>query len=252
MFHVTIKGSELSEKLLFPELVRPRLTVQDIDAIEYENIFNQLSNDEKMSVMTTSDSGYYSDGTKALPARGYTACSYYLNKKLYEERPLEDDERKFVRNLNNVIKKLPHTTGDFIRISEYSSSPNDNPWINDTINVGDVVTNTPAFMSVSDDWAYVEDTLDGFTLLENTTTYALFKFVNSNQFAPLLRGVASLCVDENEHLAPIGSAFRVTGVAYAKPVNEHSDLKVRVSVLLEDTSRMSTMKNIHTGELYVG
>ncbi|CNH29055.1 hypothetical protein [Yersinia kristensenii] len=104
-------------------------------------------------------------------------------------------------------------------------------------------------MSTSNYWAYVGDRLDGEHIIQNTTTFALFKFVNSNQFAPLMTGVASLLVEEHEHLAPIGCAFRVLGIAYTKPENEHSQLKVRVGVLLEDSSENRNRKDIYTGEL---
>lgn len=253
MCYVTIKGSELSEKLLHPELVRPHLNTQEIDATVYEEAFSQLTEDEKKAVRHWTNimlgRGYYSDGTSVLQNEISVPGSYTLNRKLYEKRLLNKLESEFVRNLNSAINKLPHTTGDFIRISEYSTDPNDNPWINGTINVGDIVTNTPAFMSASDYWAYVDDTLVGFNTLENTTAYILYEFVNSNQFVPLLRGVASLCVEENEHLAPVGSAFRVLGITYAKPENNQSELKVRIGVLLEDCSEKTNAKNIHSGEI---
>ncbi|HEI6731037.1 hypothetical protein [Yersinia enterocolitica] len=251
-FYVTIKGNELSEKLLYPELMKPCLNVQEIDTTEYESIFNHLSSDEKKAVrlwtMTANDEGYYSDGTKALATENNTFDSYEFNRKLYERRPLDDFDIYIVRNLTSAINKLPHTTGNFIRICEYSTPPNENPWINGTINVGDIVTNT-SFMSASNYLAYVGDRLDGEHIIQNTTTFALFKFVNSNQFAPLLTGVASLLVEEREHLAPIGCAFRVLGITYAKPENEHSQLKVRVGVLLEDSSENRNRKDIYTGEL---
>ena len=126
-FYVTIKGNELSEKLLYPELVRPLLNVQEIDAIEYENIFDQLSSDEKTAVrlwtMTAADRGHYSDGAEAISTKNNTFNSYVFNRQLYERRPLNDFYRNIVRNLTSVINKLPHTTGDFIRISEYSTPP---------------------------------------------------------------------------------------------------------------------------------
>ncbi|ELI7922633.1 hypothetical protein [Yersinia enterocolitica] len=251
-FHVTIKGNELSEKLLYPELVKPRLNVQEIDTTEYESIFEHLSSDEKKAVrlwtMTANDEGFYSDGTKALSTGNNNFNSYVFNRKLYERILLDDSDRSTVINLTSVINKLPHTTGDFIRICEYAIPPNENPWINGTINVGDIVTST-GFTSASSDWAYVEDRLDGEHIIQNTTTFALFKFVNSNQFAPLLTGVASLLVEEHEHLASIGCTFRVLGIAYAKPENEHSQFKVRVGVLLEDSSENRNRKDIYTGEL---
>ncbi|CNH29025.1 hypothetical protein [Yersinia kristensenii] len=107
--------------------MKPCLNVQEIDATEYESIFNHLSSDEKKAVrlwtMTANDEGYYSDGTKALSTENNTFDSYVFNRKLYERRPLDDFDIYIVRNLTSAINKLPHTTGDFIRICEYSIPP---------------------------------------------------------------------------------------------------------------------------------
>lgn len=248
--YITIKGNEHSADLLHPELYKPKLKTENIDKTEYEVAFSHLSNDEKLAVrrwtMTEVDTGFYSDGEPALERRG---CNDDLNWKLNTNKPLDHSEKEFVKDLNSALAKLPRVMGDFLRLSKYSINPTSNPWINGTIEVGDIVTNTPAFMSASDDWSYAEDTIQFFDISEDTNTYAIFKFVNSKQFTPLLEGTASLAIAENEHLASIGSTFRVLGISHAKPIKEHSDLKIRVGVLLEDAFEQRNVKNIHTGEL---
>ncbi|HEI6739236.1 TPA: hypothetical protein SJ142_003795 [Yersinia enterocolitica] len=251
--YITIKGNEHSADLLHPELYKPKLKIENIDKAEYEVAFSHLSNNEKLAVrrwtMTEVDTGFYSDGEPALEHRGFTPCNYDLNRKLYRNEPLSHSEKEFVKDLNSALAKLPRVMGDFLRLSEYSTNPTSNPWINGTIEVGDIVTNTPAFMSASNDWSYAEDTIQFSDISEDTNTYAIFKFVNSEQFTPLLEGTASLAIAENEHLASIGSTFRVLGISHAKPIKEHSDLKIRVGVLLEDAFEQRNAKNIHTGEL---
>ncbi|EAZ2570671.1 hypothetical protein DRE45_21355 [Salmonella enterica subsp. enterica] len=252
-YYITMKGSEHSADLLHPELYKSQLKIEDADATEYEIAFSRLSDNEKLVIrrwtMTGEDKGFYSDGTPALQRRGISPFNYELNRKLYNHEPLSNSEKEFVQYLSCALMKLPRVMGDFIRLDMYRTEPSNNPWINGAIEVGDIVTNAPAFMSVSDDWVYAEETIPISKVFEEITVHAIYEFRQSKQFVPLFRGAASLTLAENEHLSPINSTFRVLGISYAEPVYENSHTTIRVGVTLEDAVEQKSLKNIHTGEL---
>lgn len=188
----------------------------------------------------------FSDGMKDTTKIGMNPINYELNQKLANTEVLNEDERNMVRLLDSALNKIPPQKGEFIRISEYDKFIT--PWDNE-IKPGDIVTNSPCYMSVSADTKYIEKS----DVKDDVKANVYFRIENTYSAKPLLKGVASLVDDELESIFKRNSAFKVKQIAIAvEKTGETNSLaiKKRIVVLLEevDIPQSNMVKNIHTGK----
>lgn len=64
--------------------------------------------------------------------------SYKINKKLYNEMPLNDDDKWLVKHLDSALAKMPYYHGDLVRDLYFIDEESKNNFINQH-RVGDVV-----------------------------------------------------------------------------------------------------------------
>lgn len=249
---VTIKsmGDFRAESLLFPEK-GIRLSQSPLDATEYERAIARLPPEQLKALRTwtmiNGDNDCYSDGTLNLSAQGQKPINYDLNISLIYGLRLYEDEQFVYNHLIAALKNdsIPTQTGSFLRMAEYLH--NDTiPW-QTMIKPGDIVTNNPAFMSVSSSDSYARDALSwpGST---RKKAIVIYKIENASKPKPLLADSVSTLRHEEEYLYLPESYFRVKGISIAKIASK----PMRIGVILSEIDRPENnvvTKNIFSGKI---
>lgn len=250
-FHVQTVGDRSSEQLLFPE---SRILLRNqLDERLYAAGFAALSAEEKTALRrwtaidtdSDQDFGDNGSGTESLDGSG---INYELNRKLFEYKPLDEEEQPFCANLSMALRRLPSLSGECLRVAEYRDGQS-HPW-GRIIRVGDVVTSFPCFMSAATRDEYARQTTDGLTVsCSEPGALAFLKISNTSSGVPLLQGMASLA-DEAEVLFPRNACFVVRGISVAEATSSGVFPGTRVGVLLEQvtSSLPPDVRNIHTGQ----
>ncbi|MGC3030430.1 hypothetical protein ACPUER_35855 [Burkholderia sp. DN3021] len=145
-FHVSTWGNRAAEDHLFSES-GVMLRQPWIDATDFERRVAQLPQAERLALRqwtsTEDESGRYSDNTKVISG----GMNYELNAKLASGEPLSTEESNMVVNMDRALIDLPTLPGEFLRVVEHSRDCPP-PW-GSIIQVDDVVSNFPCFMSAS-------------------------------------------------------------------------------------------------------
>jgi hypothetical protein len=136
--------------------------------------------------------------------------NYEINKALYKGETLSAENQQMVNNLDHALTQLPAAAGCFLRVAAYKSDEQ-NPYSNHRIQRGDVVTNYPAFMSVSDHTTYAENNLD---FLDEDKNVQIFYYIEGTA-TPFIDGIASVAKEEQDWMMPRKSMFRVENYAFA-------------------------------------
>ncbi len=251
-FNVSTLGNRRCNDILFPE--NGINLIQDfVDATAFEQACLQLSDAQRQAVRrwTVADAEHrerFSDGSLNLNRQGITGINYDLNAALAAGAVLSQEQHESCIQLSSALRQLPPVRGEYLRIAVYSNS-NDMPW-GKSINVGDVVTNFPCFMSVSETEKYAQDILNEQGSLEPEEGYregiVIYKIENATTAVPLLRGPLSL-TSEHEVLFSRDSCFAVTGIAIADPVTAGMPLRAGV-LLTEVPATHQIIRNLYSGQ----
>lgn len=236
---------------IFPKLAN-LLTQCEINSYQYECLVKELPEEVRRTFRewaSVGDSSVFDN--VAAPAKSEILNSK-LNQKIANDEPLSINEATAINNLAFGLENLPRLPGEFLRIVEHNSlTPS--PW-GSKIQIGDVVTCSPCFMSASATFDYAQKKLANKHLLnEQTDTIILYK-IHSPHFissaVPLLREARSnSIVNEDEVLFPQYSCFQVDGFAVAKPVTHSGERQIiRIGVLLTQVEPQLNVLNIYTGE----
>lgn len=249
-FTVTSEGDYNAELLLFPENGIP-LSQLPLDATAYERAISSLSENQKTAIRTWTlvehDHGRYSDGSRNLWAEGHEPINYEINMALRNKLPLSTNEKFVHDNLISALSgnNIPTQKGSYLRTAEYTASDTI-PWKGE-IKPGDVVTNSPTFMSVSSSDKYAKEALSWETSTgKDVEAIVVYKIDNATRAKPLLADAASTVRYEEEYLYLPDSYFKVKGISHAKEENG----LLRIAVTLEEIEKPATViaKNIFTGK----
>lgn len=146
---------------------------------------------------------------------------------------LSRKEQTRVHELDNALAKLPSCRGQLIRVVEHGNETP--PPRGKKIQVGDVVTNYPCFMSASSTTDYASVALEGTLGRADTDTIAIYIITCPPDVAsavPLVDGILSQA-QENEYLFPRHACFRVKGISSAMPDKPSPESLNRICVMLE-------------------
>ncbi|WP_413734891.1 hypothetical protein ACL2XP_20120 [Sodalis sp. RH21] len=254
-FHIETYGDRGSETLLFPEH-RIRVSQEAIDASDYERAFARLSPAEKEAVRTWTliedDSRGYSDGSLNLAVLGKLPINVEINQKLSSGEPFTAPEHAVFTGLTNALRgPIPRQQGEYLRIAIYRTR-HAIPW-GSGINVGDIVTNAPQFMSVSADDGFIrlfaEQTAEDGPFGEpGLKAMIIYKIVTAKRCMPLLPLAASAVIHEIEYLYPPHTYFRVKGMSLMRAESEFIYPQVRIGVVLEELDELPAQaKNLFSG-----
>ncbi|MGP3593786.1 hypothetical protein [Vagococcus sp. WN89Y] len=260
---VQIYGNTEDENLLFPEINEVIPANKPLNAKKYKKAFSTLLPQQKKALKIWAAKGLhhtanYNDDTPGLPGGIYPA----INKKLIKGATLNRKELKIIQNIMSAIssKKIPPAPGNYVRASCYINGKH-NPWLEDAIEIGDYLTMSPAFMSVSSDPSQLLPTIVDSANIDNRIDSLLFfKIENATNALPLLSVVPAKSPLKDDFIYPPDALFKVKSLVYATPVssealyaNKEMYLPTRVGVVLtevdeEQAKTVVMAKNIFTGE----
>jgi len=245
-------GDFRAERLLFPEN-GIHLSQSVLDATEYERAIARLPSEQITALrtwtMVNDDNDFYSDGTLNLSAQGINPVNYGLNLSLMHGLELSDYEKSLYNNIISALKNdsIPMQKGSFLRMAEYLDD-DIIPWYS-IIKPGDVVTNNPAFMSVSSSDKYAKDALSWPATTNNkTSAIVIYKIENAFKLKPLLADAVSTLRHEEEYLYLPESYFIVKGIS----IGEMANKPTRIGVILSEIDRPENnmiAKNIFNGKI---
>ncbi len=256
--HISTYGDESSEMALFPEYGIP-LHQTPIDRGQYEQAFDALPANEKLAVrvwtLMEDDTMSYNDGCPNLTLLGLLPINTGMNEQLRRNVPLDywsQQEKIMYQSLLNAFNcDIPTQHGSYLRAAEYKIGQYI-PWA-DTISPGDIVTNYPAFMSVSAQDTYarlfvMQVMEDAIGNREHIQALIFYKIENARQCMPLLYGIASTSEMENEYLYHPKSFFRVKGISTCYAIEGDMEPGMRIAVVLEELEHhVASAKNLFSG-----
>jgi hypothetical protein len=201
-----------------------------ISAAEYEPYrqryaaaFNDLRDEQKEALRGwsfVSDQEWYADGNPE--GSSYDGLNYDLNEALRGERRMDQPMRGAYMNLQQALEGLPPVMGrhDFIRVADVPAD------YARKIQVNEIVTNAPSFMSVSTENGYALEALGqgaaipGSRVAEQPGAMLALYLIQSQGGAvrPLLPGVTTQAAYEGEWLFPPDTRFRVDSIAVVQPL----------------------------------
>lgn len=92
-----------------------------VDKVDSKDDFESLTNDEKRALLMYKSSE-----------------SYKINEKLYNDMPLNENDKRLIKNLDSALAKMPNYHGDLVRDLFFIDEETKNAFINEH-KVGDVV-----------------------------------------------------------------------------------------------------------------
>jgi hypothetical protein len=204
----------------------------------YSDAFRKLSPDQKKAVA----------GWTALDIEEEDALhgkNFELNRALYTHTAYPGME-KDVKDLLGALDRLPAPAAQgshLLRVADVG------PAYAGQFKVGDLVTNSPAFMSASSTHDYALGAIadDGAVAASKETAIAFYD-IHAQTAKPLLDSVASEASNEVEWLFRPNTVFRVDEIGVMPgPTGE---FKPRIGMRLTEIPVTATIdaKNIHTGE----
>lgn len=184
-----------------------------------------------------------------------------INEKVIKNIALNTKEKNCYADALEAIQsgKIPGVAGNFLRVVHYAGGQK-NPWLNDDLDINDVLTTSKAFMSVSSDAQFsLSQIADLGDPEKKIASIVFYKVENGTKALPLLPLAHAPANIYDEYLYPPDSLFKVKSLAISVPVlteagHNNSDLyrAQRVAVTLtelsaEEAKNVKTIKSIFDG-----
>jgi hypothetical protein len=224
-----------------------RLIDQPAFTAQHEAVFNRMPPEERRAIREwthiDNDSETYSDASGS-----YRGVNFELNDELYK-RHYSEFTSQDAALLNSGLKRLPRPPGEsrLLRIAEVP------PNYQTHFAPGDLVTNSPAFMSASSDNEFSLSRLDEDRNARaagkpGAPAFAVFD-IRSRSATPVIGGVTTLADPEREWIFRPNTVFRVEEVVTASPTGSDVPPRIGIRMVEVPVTQPVYAKNIHTGQL---
>jgi hypothetical protein len=211
----------------------------------YRETFNNLPADQQRAIrnwthVDADSDGYSSDDSEI----SYQGLNYELNQALFTHKHYPGMEQE-ARNLSSGLSGLPSPNVQPMRLLRVADV--DAGYLQ-KFKVGDLVTNSPAFMSASSDNLYAKATIHEQTAVAGGADQqgiAIYD-IQSNSARPFINKITTLNSGEAEWLFKPNSVFRIEEIAEGTVPGEKPRYGIRlVEVPVHDNV---IARNIYTGE----
>ena len=210
MMKITTKGSRHAESVLFPVHAFGNFDSRIVKVSSYSNEITHLTDNQYSAVMSWS---YIYENYQRLWFHGGSPAMYNLNHALHNNIKLDETQQFIYENIISALnsKNYPTKEGSYFHMlshrmdSDFSAIEN--------LNIGDVVTNSNLFMSVSDNSVFINkkaiNILDYFT----DRVMITYRIDKASKAKPIYYDKLSKVKYEEEYLYLPESYFKVTGVS---------------------------------------
>jgi hypothetical protein len=209
--------------------------------IPYRAAFDHLPSDQQHALR---DWTYLDDVSDAYSTNStYDDINFELNQQL-RDRSHESDTATRAQTLQTALSGLPSPSGDS-RLIRFAKVPAN---YEDTLRVGDYVTNSPGFMSAASANEYAKAAVaDNDYVVRYGGALALYD-IQSKSATPFINRVTTLAPQETEWIFRPNTVFRVEEVATATSNDGTHASRIGVGLTEVPITEATYAKNIHTGE----
>lgn len=217
-YDIECVGSEIAAHSLFPEEGSVVLEHEPIPELPYEYAMNALLPRQHQALREwTSTEADMEHEEEDNSKRYYEGVNYELNAAL-SKGTLTGLERAAVEALDGGLAAMPCFRARLTRVAEHGPT-NPSPW-GTRIQIGDIVTAGPRFMSASHTHGYSLGNLSDGSLsslcLGKDSESLVFYTIDASAAVPLVEGKLAFA-GESEWLFRPRTAFTVLGMAQARP-----------------------------------
>jgi hypothetical protein len=225
----------------------------------YKNAYQRLSADQKKIINqwtavdegSSSESGSGSDsdsgsstGSGTSGGSAGSSKNYELNQALYTNKPY-DGMAKDVKNLTDGLTALPASPKE-VKLLRVADVPADYA---SRFKPGDLVTNSPAFMSASSDKQFATYAMWDQAAVAGTEQPAIAVYdIRATSPRPFIYGMTTKASAEREWLFRPNSLFRVEEVGIRPPTSPEEKPRIGLRLVEIPVTKKEVARNIYTGE----
>ncbi len=171
--------------------------------------------------------------------------NYDLNRALYGHTPYPGMDAD-VKNLTDALSLLPPPSTQDVHLIRVADVPLQ---YSNQFKPGDLVTNSPAFMSASSGRDFAQNSLweGGATAGSNQGAIAIYD-IRALSAKPFIPGINTRADDEAEWLFRPNTVFRVDEVAVRPPTEPGEKPRIGVRLTEVPVTDATVAKNIHSGQ----
>ncbi|WP_300005785.1 hypothetical protein [uncultured Cedecea sp.] len=227
---ITTKGSRHAESILFPNEGFGNFHSKIEDILSYNNAIQHLTDKQYSAVMSWRS---MSSVSKSPWPYGGSPAMHNLNHALDNNLKLNKYQEFMYHNIISALnsEKYPTKESSFFRMANHRMG--DDFSAIDNLSVGDVVTNSNRFMSVSDNSLFINRKT--YEILSNSRDQVVitYRIDKASKAKPIYNDRSSEIKYEEEYLYLPESYFKVTGISYS-----HSSTRPpTIGVSLEETDK---------------
>lgn len=244
-FSVSTDGTPQSHGLLFPESGIP-LDQAASDPAHFRQRLQGLRQEERQAIQWAMV-GQPADVLQPVHKGMQVEAGLYatLNSHLANGIRLDPGEWSMMRDLSSALGRLPPVPGEYLRVVEYRDLAAI-PW-GTAIQVGDLVTNHPCFMSTTPDDSYAKWAVGEYACSAQPYALVFCRIGSATSGVPLWPGVDARPGNPSVVLFPRDACFLVKSIARAQATGQAFPA-MRIGVVLEQVAGGQPLRNLHSGE----
>ena len=238
-------GSRRAETVIFPEDAFGSFESKLQKKLSYEQQIDELTDDQIDAILSWTYITRYSTGKDSSWPHGESPVGYSLNRLLRENKSFNNRQQFIYDNIISALSSnhYPTSEGVYFRMVDYMQG--NQVSLLGMLDVGDILTNSKLFMSVSDNSLFINKYSYEMRRKNINQVKIVYRIDGASKAKPLFADPNSDIKYKEEYLYLPESYFKVTGISFSHMRNKPPTIGVSLEEVIKPDDIIA--KDIFTG-----